>query len=125
MFTEETTTMIPVVLGEVEIRQRAQELAGELNQLDALREEKKASAREFKEREDATHQRIATLRNTVLSGVENFETPCQKAYDFEARIVYWQTEDGTKHHERPMRDDELGKATRTMWAAEADDGGAL
>lgn len=112
LLKEDTITTISVNLSESEIRQKGCELVTELNNLEALKEEKKSTARLMKEKEEFLLGRIKTLKEIVNTGVESMEQPCFKVYDFEEKVVYWETFKGLKYHERSMRDDELGKSIR-------------
>ena len=110
IFKEDTTAFIPHVLGEPEIRQKGQELAMALEQLEAIKAEKKQQARNSKDLEDTCIQDVARLREIVKTGVVTLEQPCQKVYEIDSRRVFW-IYNGVKYHEREMRDDELGRAT--------------
>ena len=114
LFKEETTSMIPCTLGEAEIRQRGQELAGALEELEAIKDDKKRVAREFKEREENCSGRVAKLREIVKTGIEAIEQPCEKVYDVTASEIYWEY-NGTKYHKREMRDDERGRCAGTLF----------
>lgn len=120
LLLEDTTTMIAITLSDSERQLRGQELVAQLQALDAVAERKRETARQFKDESECIEQRIDTLKVAILTGVENYETPCKKVYDFKARKVYWQTDDGKRHNERDMRDDELGKATRGLEVYMAD-----
>ncbi len=115
MLREETTTIIPCKLGEAEIRQRGCDLAGELENIEALIAEKKTATRQFAERSQELAAKVARLREVVKTGIEAIEQPCEKVFDFENRLVWWELSDGTQYHKREMRDDELGKATRNIF----------
>lgn len=115
MLREATTTIIPCKLGEAEIRQRGCDLAGELENIEALKAEKKTISRQFSERGEELAAKVARLREVVKTGIEAIEQPCEKVFDFEQRLVWWELSDGTQYHKREMRDDELGKATRSMF----------
>jgi len=110
MLREESTALIPHKLSEPELRQRSLDLTDDLEQLEALKEEKKTKMGEYKERENALVSRVKAARETVKTGISVLETPCIKVYDTERRIVWFETSDGTQHHKREMRDDEYGKA---------------
>lgn len=120
LYKEESTALIPHTLGEAEIRQRGCELASALEEIELLEGERKAAMKVFKDRLEDAATRVVKLRHIVGSGVEMIETPAGKVFDFSARRVWWETDDGRRFHERDMRDDEAGKASRPMF--EADDG---
>lgn len=110
LFKEEATSMIPVTLGEAEIRLRGQELAAQLDELNAVKDEKKRVSAEIKGKEDYIQKQIKRLSEIVKTGVENFEQPCLKVYDIENKLVWWELTNGSQYHKRDMRDDELEKA---------------
>jgi len=121
LYREESTSLIPHTLGEAEIRQRGCELAGALEEIEQIENEKKSAMKVFKDRLEEAATRGVKLRNIVGSGVEMIESPASKVYDFAARRVWWETDDGRKFHERDMRDDEAGKASRPMFDADEED----
>jgi hypothetical protein len=115
MLREETVQMIPCKLGDSEIRQRGCDLAGELENLESLRAEKKSLMRQLKEREDEMCSKIARIREVVKTGIEAIEQPCFKVFDVENKKIWWELLDGSRYHEREMRDDELGKGQKTLF----------
>jgi hypothetical protein len=108
MLKEESTSLIPCVLGESEIRQRGQELATALEEFEFLKQEKKRVARDVKDKSDFCFENILRLREIVKTGVEAIEQPCEKVFDFENSQVYWLYEK-KKYHTREMRQDEHGR----------------
>lgn len=112
MLREESTCLISHKLSEPELRQRSLDLTDDLEQLEALKEEKKTKMAEYKERENQMVSRVKSARETVKTGISVLETPCVKVYDTDARQVWFELSDGSKHHKREMRDDEFGHAMK-------------
>lgn len=115
MYKEDATAMIPLVLDEASMRQRAQELGSSLEELQKLKEEKKQLNAQLKGKEDYLSAQVRRLGEIAKSGIELIETPCQKVFDLETKTVWWETSDGTQYHKREMRDDEVVKCQPTLF----------
>lgn len=94
-------------LTEAEIDAESKRLASEVKILASQEEEKKEVMREYKERIDATRERMERISKTLLDGTKEVTERCLKVVNIDTHEVGFYNVSGELVKVRPLIDDDI------------------